>query len=105
MAKHEPDIVSKVRKTATWERWGRRYERQLTGRGEKPFRVADASLTPIPPDTYESLRRDLRNGVDTAPFSDIVEELLPEQIEAVLERYSVFGGNVAVMQFFRRSGP
>jgi hypothetical protein len=101
MAEHEGDIISKVRATEVWKEWGRRYQRQLRGLGKEPFNVAEAHLVAIPPDTYDSLMDDLQEGTDTLPFSKIVEELSPEQIEAVLEHSSAFG-NVAVMQFFKK---
>jgi len=102
MAEHEADITSKVKATETWKGWGRRYQRQLKGLGKEPFKAAEAHLIAIPPDTYDSLMHDLNEGIDTFPFSKIVEELSPEQIEAVLEHYSAFD-NVAVMQFFKKS--
>jgi hypothetical protein len=102
MAEHEVDVTSKVRATETWKEWGRRYQRQLKGLGKEPFKAAEAHLIAIPPDTYDSLMHDLHEGSDTLPFSKIVEELSLEQIEAILEHYSAFG-NVAVMQFFKKS--
>ena len=101
-SEHEAGIISKIRETETWKAWGSRYHRNLKGRGEVPFKVADAKLVPVPPDTYDSLMRDLRDGTDTLPFSKIVEELSPEQIEAVWEHYSPFGANTAVIQFFSK---
>jgi len=97
-SEHEAGIISKIRATESWKAWGRRYHRVLEGRGEVPFKVADAHLEPVPPDTYDSLMRDLREGTDTLPFSKIVEELSPEQIEVVLEHYSTFA-RIAVIQF------
>lgn len=102
MAEHEADITLKIRATETWQKWGNRYQQELRGLGAEPFTAAEAELAAIPPDTYDSLMHDLREGTDTLPFSKIVEELSPEQIETVLEHYSAFG-KVAVMQFFKKS--
>lgn len=102
MAEHEIDILLRIKKTTGWQGWERRYEQRLKGIGEEPFKAAEAKLIAIPPDTYDSLMQDLRQGTDTIPFSKIVEELLPAQIEAVLEHYSAFS-NGAVIQFFKKS--
>lgn len=99
MAEREVDLISTIKATGTWKEWGRRYGQKLRGVGEEPFKAAEALLVALKPDTYDSLMADLREGTDTVPFSKIVEELSPEQIEAVLEHYSAFG-NVAVIQFF-----
>jgi len=102
MVEHEGDIASKIRATKTWKEWGRRYQQQLEGLGEEPFKAAEALLIAIPPDTYDSLMQDLLKGTDTLPFNKIVEELSPEQIVAVMEHYSVFG-KAAVIRFSRKS--
>ena len=100
-AEQGTSILDEVSGTEAWRAWGRRYERRLVGRGEKPFRVADAQLSAIPPDTPDSLFHDLATGVDTVAFDKIVEELSPKQIEAVLESCHAFS-SVAVMQFFKK---
>lgn len=101
---HRSDVISIVKRTEAWEAWGQRYKRSLRGQGKKPFKVAEAQLKAIPPDTYSSLMHDLRTGNDTVPFSKIAEELSQEQIKAVLEHQSAFS-DVAVMQFSKSRNP
>ena len=98
------DVISKVRATETWGKWGKRYQLQLEGVGEEPYTAADASLIPIPTDTISSLLRDLRDGTDTAPFSDIQEELAEKQIRASLNKCAAFARN-AEIRFWLKSLP
>jgi len=104
MKEFTSDVVFKVCGTETWGKWGKRYQLQIEGLGEKPYTVADASLIPIPPDTTSSLLRDLREGTDSAPFSDIQEELAEEQIRASLNKCAAFARK-AEMRFWQESLP
>jgi len=93
-------VVLEVANTETWRAWGRRYNRRIKGSGKEPFEVAEGWLSPIPPDTPDSMFHDLATGEDTVPFDNIVEELAPKGIGAVMESCHAWG-SAAVMQFFR----
>lgn len=93
-------VIPEVANTETWQAWGRRYNRRLRGMGKEPYKTAEGNLSPIPPDTPDSMFHDLATGEDTATFDNIVAELAPKGIQAVMEQCRAWG-SVAVMQFFR----
>ena len=62
--------------------------------------MAEGMLSPVPPDTPDSMFHDLDTGEDTVPFDNIVTELAPKGIEAVMEKCHATS-SIAVMQFFR----